>query len=39
MVLLNVYCTECPPGGTIVYLGGQQKKVIAVRSQKGPSGI
>ena len=25
---VNVYCPECPPGGTIVYLGGQQKKLL-----------
>ena len=25
---LNVYCPECPPGGTIVYPGGQQKKLL-----------
>ena len=35
----NVYCPECPPGDTIVYPGGQLKKVFAFRSQKGPSGI
>ena len=28
LVVLNVYCPECPPGGTIVYPGGQQKKVL-----------
>ena len=25
---LNVYCPECPPGGTIGYPGGQQKKFL-----------
>ena len=25
---LNVYCPECPPGGTIGHAGGQQKKVL-----------
>ena len=24
-LLFNVYCPECPPGGTIGHLGGQQK--------------
>ena len=36
---INVYCPECPPGGTIGHPGGQQKKVFAVRSWKGSSGI
>ena len=35
----NVYCLECPPGGTFGHPGGQQKKVFAVLSWKGPSGI
>ena len=26
--ILNVYCPECPPRGTIVYPGGQQKKFL-----------
>ena len=26
--LLNVYCPECPPGGTIGHPGGQQKKFL-----------
>ena len=26
--IINVYCPECPPGGTIVYPGGQQKKFL-----------
>ena len=26
--LFNVYCPVCPPGGTIVYLGGQQKRFL-----------
>ena len=26
--LLNVYCPECPPGGTIGHLGGQQKRFL-----------
>ena len=25
---LNVYCPECPPGGTIGHPGGQQKKFL-----------
>ena len=25
---INVYCPECPPGGTIGHLGGQQKKFL-----------
>ena len=25
---LNVYCPECPPGGTIGHPGGQQKKLL-----------
>ena len=25
---VNVYCPEYPPGGTIVYPGGQQKKLL-----------
>ena len=24
----NVYCSECPPGGTIGNLGGQQKMIM-----------
>ena len=24
----NVYCPECPPGGTIGHPGGQQKKFL-----------
>ena len=27
-MLLNVYCPECPPGGTIGHPGGQQKKFL-----------
>ena len=27
-IRVNVYCPECPPGGTIVYPGGQQKKFL-----------
>ena len=27
-VILNVYCPECPPGGTIGHPGGQQKKFL-----------
>ena len=26
--ILNVYCPECPPGGTIGHPGGQQKKFL-----------
>ena len=26
--LFNVYCPECPPGGTIGYPGGQHKKFL-----------
>ena len=26
--LFNVYCPECPPGGIIVYPGGQQKRFL-----------
>ena len=26
--LLNVYCPECPPRGTIGHPGGQQKKFL-----------
>ena len=26
--VLNVYCPECPPGGTIGHPGGQQKKFL-----------
>ena len=25
---INVYCPECPPGGTIGHPGGQQKKFL-----------
>ena len=25
---VNVYCPECPPGGTIGHPGGQQKKFL-----------
>ena len=25
---INVYCPECPPGGTIGHPGGQQKKIL-----------
>ena len=25
---LNVYCPDCPPGGTIGHPGGQQKKFL-----------
>ena len=25
---LNVYCPECPPGGTIGHPGGQQKEFL-----------
>ena len=25
---INVYCPECPPGGTIGHPGGQQKKYL-----------
>ena len=28
LIAINVYCPECPPGGTIVYPGGQQKKLV-----------
>ena len=28
LVYLNVYCPKCPPWGTIVYPGGQQKKLL-----------
>ena len=27
-VMVNVYCPECPPGGTIGHPGGQQKKLL-----------
>ena len=27
-VTFNVYCPECPPGGTIGHPGGQQKKFL-----------
>ena len=36
MRLINVYCPERHPGGTIVHPGVQQKKVFAFRSWKGP---
>ena len=26
--VLNVYCPECPPGGTFGHPGGQQKKFL-----------
>ena len=26
--VFNVYCPECPPGGTIGHSGGQQKKFL-----------
>ena len=26
--MLNVYCPDCPPGGTIGHPGGQQKKFL-----------
>ena len=26
--MFNVYCPGCPPGGTIVYPGGQQKRFL-----------
>ena len=26
--MVNVYCPECPPEGTIVYPGGQQKTFL-----------
>ena len=36
---LNVYCPECPPGGTIGHLGGhpggQQKKVLPFGHGRG----
>ena len=27
-ISFNVYCSECPPGGTIGHLGGQQKQLL-----------
>ena len=27
-MLINVYCPECPPRGTLVYPGGEQKKFL-----------
>ena len=27
-LIVNVYCPECPPGGTIGHPGGQQKKFL-----------
>ena len=27
-VQVNVYCPECPPGGTVGHPGGQQKKFL-----------
>ena len=32
IVSINVYCPECPPGGTIGHPGGQQKKFLPFRN-------